>query len=116
MKHLFGECEIAARTWASVSQWVEMQVPSHLRISILLSWPKSLIITKLRRELLQVIVQTTLLVLWKYRNNVLFRNNGKGKEMIFNMVVDYSFLCFSSRNRNAFMSWSEWLNNPLISL
>lgn len=72
------------------------------------SWHTSL--TKKKRAF--VITVSSLWVLWRYRNSVIFNSRSMRKEDIFDNIRLYSFSWLRYRG-GKINSWIDWLKSPM---
>ena len=60
-------------------------------------------------KFLDVVVQTTIWTIWKFRNNMVFSKKRPSKNLLLNDIKLMSFTWISSRYRKACLNWLEWL-------
>lgn len=113
LSYLFVECQIANRTWNVISRWLNIDLPSQLGPSDLVTWMNSLQVSRIKKYVTNVIIRISCFAMWKYRNNVVFSESMRKTNFIFDFIVDMSFMWFSNKHRKNFILWVYWLQNPL---
>ncbi|GJV28085.1 zinc finger, CCHC-type containing protein [Tanacetum coccineum] len=63
-----------------------------------------------------VVVQTTIWSIWRYRNNVIFSAKKPSKDLIFNDIKMYSFNWIVSRGRKVSLNRIMWFDHPCNAL
>ena len=103
-EHIFVMCNVAREAWKNILLWWKIDNTSinNLYDAINLADRVSLP-TKLLKAF-DVVVQTTLWFLWKFRNNVVFSSKRPRKELIFNDIKLYSFVWISNRLKKTYMN------------
>ena len=115
-EHLFVSCNIAKETWSKVLYWWNMHnnpivsLPDAVNLADRVSLPTNHYIH------FDVVVQTTLWVLWKFRNEMCFSIKQPSKDLIFNDIKLASFNWISCRYKKSSLNWIGWFNNPRITL
>ena len=117
LMHLFGRCEVAARTWEALFKWLDIQVSNFRDPSEFLKNESNLKLNEKKKIVIEAIVCTGLWFLWKYRNDVVHNTGKIRKGMIVDSIKEYSFLWSSNRQTKMYFDWAGWLLNiPLNSL
>lgn len=93
-----------------------MAPPMYSSINELLEWVDSCNSRLKRKQVLEVIVETSIWVLWKFRNNMIFGSTKMKKSSLFDLVVLHSFEWVTARNKNFCINWTSWLLNPMIHI
>ena len=79
-------------------------------IGTLFGWIDSSNLNDKKRKVLEAVVDTTLWMLWRYRNDVVFEGNMIRKSFIFDYVHEFSFLWVSSRQKRFSINWTNWVH------
>ncbi|XP_071741044.1 uncharacterized protein [Rutidosis leptorrhynchoides] len=112
--HTFVECPMSKDVWSRVARWWNKDL-NHVvsfddRFLGLLGSADSIQISKIW----QAIKWVTGYILWKNRNNTIFRKKKSTGPMILNEIQLKSFEWISNRSRRTPIVWSQWLINPSI--
>lgn len=70
-------CDVVAQSWMKIVKWLDMSFPHFSCVADLLAWIDSANMVALRTRIIKVIVLTTIWMLWRYRNNAVFRSNAR---------------------------------------
>ncbi|KAL4558286.1 hypothetical protein LXL04_036484 [Taraxacum kok-saghyz] len=68
--HMFLGCPVAAQVWSRVAKSVDLLLPPIINVTELMSWVDTLPMSMWKRKVIEVIVITTIWMLWRYRNGV----------------------------------------------
>ncbi|GJZ60497.1 probable L-type lectin-domain containing receptor kinase S.5 [Tanacetum coccineum] len=96
--HIFVSCNIASETWKLILNWwciTNISVNS-LHDAICLA-DQTHFATK-KKRLFDVVVQTTLSCLWRFRNHIIFSNKRPSKDLMLNDIKLLSFNWITSRS------------------
>ncbi|XP_071733624.1 uncharacterized protein [Rutidosis leptorrhynchoides] len=114
--HVFFRCIVADQVWVTIAGWLNIPLPKWQCFEDLWQWcmtfssiPQKVIVT-------EVICYATLWTLWRYRNGVIFSPSKFKKCYIIDSIVLSAFEWLSSRYKKATISWTSWLQDPLLSL
>ncbi|PWA74730.1 RNA-directed DNA polymerase, eukaryota, Reverse transcriptase zinc-binding domain protein [Artemisia annua] len=72
VSHVFIHCDVARHVWENTFRWIDMAPPMYSSINELLEWVDSCNSRLKRKQVLEAIVQTSIWVLWKFMNNMIF--------------------------------------------
>ena len=72
MDHLFFGCPVAVDVWILVLRWLQVQPVDVRGIGTLFEWIDSSNLNDKKRKVLEAVVDTTLWMVWRYRNVVVF--------------------------------------------
>ncbi|GKD70354.1 reverse transcriptase domain, reverse transcriptase zinc-binding domain protein [Tanacetum coccineum] len=110
-QHLFVECCVAVGLWNMVKTWWGCaDYPKNLHS--LLVWGNSANINKIAKPCLGV-VNTTLWVIWRYRNRVCFDLKPPRKDTLADDIKVYSHAWINHRNRKIKPLWYDWTFDPI---
>lgn len=114
--HIFVECTVAKDTWLAVFKcWgFDNLNISSLNDAIDLADRAPLNIK--HKRYFDVVVQSTLWVLWTHRNETVFASKKPSKDLILNNIKLFSFTWIRSRAKLHSFSWVDWFNNPCNAL
>ncbi|GJY25069.1 RNA-directed DNA polymerase, eukaryota, reverse transcriptase zinc-binding domain protein [Tanacetum coccineum] len=105
-EHIFVMCNVAREAWKNIMLWWKIDNTSAINLADRVSLPTKLL------KVFDVVVQTTLWFLWKFRNNVVFSSKRPRKELLFNDIKLHSFVWISNRLKKASMNWIVLFDNP----
>ncbi|GJU92351.1 putative reverse transcriptase domain-containing protein [Tanacetum coccineum] len=114
--HLFVFCDLAIDTWKKVLNWWNLDFMCPSSLTDLLCLADNVQIQAPLIKYFDVVMHTTIWLLWRFRNEFYFALKRSCKDLIFSDVVLYSFMWISSREKNASLNWIEWLNNQCNAL
>ncbi|XP_076946025.1 uncharacterized protein LOC143617312 [Bidens hawaiensis] len=114
--HVFGMCSVANRIWGLVASWLGLPLSSSLAPIELMSWWDTLRVQTHKKDMIGMIIFVNWWIIWRFRNDLVFEKNRHNKETIFDEILNFSFLWYSSKNRKCNISSIEWLKNPLLYL
>ncbi|KAL4575854.1 hypothetical protein LXL04_011941 [Taraxacum kok-saghyz] len=75
MEHLFFNCPVAIDVWALVVRWLSVQPVNVRDIGDLFDWLDSTNLNAKKRKVTEAVVATTLWMLWRYRNDVVYEGD-----------------------------------------
>ncbi|GKE02830.1 RNA-directed DNA polymerase, eukaryota, reverse transcriptase zinc-binding domain protein [Tanacetum coccineum] len=115
-EHLFSSCFIAIDIWAKVLVW--WNIPNMTISSLMdaVNLADRVAIPTNHRAAFDVVVQTTLWILWRFRNETFFSSKRPSKQFILNDIKLSSFNSISCRLRKVHLNWIHWFDNPCSSL
>ncbi|KAL4577539.1 hypothetical protein LXL04_013648 [Taraxacum kok-saghyz] len=109
MEHLFFNCPVAIDVWALVVWWLSVQPVNVRDIGGLFDWLDSTNLNAKKRKVTEAVVATTLWMLWRYRNDVVYEGKMIRKSFIFDYVREFSFMWVSSRQKCFVVNWTNWV-------
>ncbi|GJY77676.1 putative reverse transcriptase domain-containing protein [Tanacetum coccineum] len=115
-EHLFSSCYIAIDTWAKVLVWWNIPNMTISSLMDVVNLVDRVAIPTNHRAAFDVVVQTTLWILWRFRNETCFSPKRPSKELILNDIKLSSFNSISCRLGKAHLNWIHWFDNPCSSL
>ena len=116
VSHSFFSCSLAVDVARLVCRWWDVVWTSLDSYSDWLSWFKSIRMGSNIKCLLEGVFYVSWWCIWNFRNQELFAVHKPRKAVIFDDIVERSFLWCSARC-NSSISWDSWCQNPsLISL
>ena len=80
----------------------------------MVDWVDSRPVARMERSIVDAVCSTVIWVLWTYRNAVVFKQTDFKKNCILDKISDLTFIWFSHRNTKAMISWTGWIQNPLM--
>ncbi|KAJ0521343.1 hypothetical protein HanRHA438_Chr10g0447851 [Helianthus annuus] len=108
--HLFVSCEKAQHVWSFVSQWCRISSIYAFRSKDLLDWHKNVRGTEKWRKLVYAIIQVSMWVIWRSRNDLIFRGKQVYLERMTTEIKHLSFLWVGNRSSIKDLTWEEWCN------
>ncbi|GKC12718.1 RNA-directed DNA polymerase, eukaryota [Tanacetum coccineum] len=116
VSHSFFSCSLAVDVSRLVCRWWDVVWTPLGSYSDWLSWFKSIRMGSNIKCLLEGVFYVSWWCIWNFRNHELFAVHKPRKAVIFDDIVERSFLWCSARC-NTSISWNRWCQNPsLISL
>ncbi|GJV75495.1 RNA-directed DNA polymerase, eukaryota [Tanacetum coccineum] len=112
--HLFWSCDLASNIWDLIFKWVDLFPNAVSSLTEMFSWLDNMNLRASRKLVLESIIEVSLWVIWKFRNQLVFDKKDWHRKDLFEHITSYSFLWFSSRNRKFHVSWNQWIQNPLL--
>nr|GEU34439.1 reverse transcriptase domain, reverse transcriptase zinc-binding domain protein [Tanacetum cinerariifolium] len=112
--HTLWVCLLASTVWTRVFNWLDLSPPSISNMLGLYAWIDSLYMSSSKKDILEVVCGVTLWSLWSFRNEVIFGTVRPKRSMLFDKIVDYPFRWYSTRSKLSFISWNNWIQNPLV--
>ncbi|KAL4591700.1 hypothetical protein LXL04_004671 [Taraxacum kok-saghyz] len=89
--HLFFACPVAVDVWILVLRWLQVQ-PVYVRdTNTLFDWLDNVKLSRDKRDVLEAVVSTTLWMIWRYRNDVVYEGNMIRKSLLFDCIREFSF-------------------------
>ncbi|PWA44556.1 hypothetical protein CTI12_AA525350 [Artemisia annua] len=91
VQHVFFKCDVAVEVWKKVASWLDLQIPAIDDISMLLDWAEASISDAKKRKVVGAIIYTTIWMLWRFRNSIVFKDPKMKKSHIYDNIVIHSF-------------------------
>nr|GEW43332.1 RNA-directed DNA polymerase, eukaryota, reverse transcriptase zinc-binding domain protein [Tanacetum cinerariifolium] len=98
--HLFTECELSISTWNRVLKWRGIQNINITNINNMISLANQVHLPASTVKIFDSVVQITLWVLWRFRNESIFVIKRPNKDLIINDIKSLSFNWYSGRKKN----------------
>ena len=112
--HLFVRCPIAVSNWNSISMWWNIgDFPKD--INGLIKWSDGLTLNKYAKICLDVVIQTSFWIIWRYRNRICFDLNPTRKDTLMEEIMVFSHSWILNRNKILHPSWLDWISDPKIA-
>ncbi|GJT78359.1 putative RNA-directed DNA polymerase, eukaryota, reverse transcriptase zinc-binding domain protein [Tanacetum coccineum] len=115
-EHLFNSCKVVKDTWSKVLVWWKINTVSISSLSDAINLADKVNIRGNLKAFFDVVVQTTLWVLWRFRNETCFSQKRPSKDLILNEIKLSSFNWISCRFRKARLNLISWFDNPCNAL
>ncbi|GJQ94337.1 RNA-directed DNA polymerase, eukaryota [Tanacetum coccineum] len=109
--HIFFSCPLARQVWNKFLRWWEMDSISFDRYEDWLSWLNNTRFPKQLKTFLEGICYIMWWLIWRFRNQVLFGSKQPRRDLLFDDIVQLSYLWISNRCKFKINSVS-WLKNP----
>ncbi|GJY70812.1 RNA-directed DNA polymerase, eukaryota [Tanacetum coccineum] len=114
VQHSLWACIHATCVWHKVFTWLDLPYTSPASLQDVYAYIDQLHFQKDRKLMLESIFGVVLWTLWSFQNNLIFSNLHSARNEIFDKITSTSFLWYTNRNRKANISWTRWMQNPLI--
>nr|GFA69039.1 RNA-directed DNA polymerase, eukaryota [Tanacetum cinerariifolium] len=97
--HVFVKCPIVDPIWNSISRWWNISdFPKD--INGLIKWSDTLTLNKHTKICLDVVIQTSLWIIWRYRNRMCFDLKPTRKDTLMEQIMIFSHSWILYRNRS----------------
>ncbi|GKB87999.1 RNA-directed DNA polymerase, eukaryota [Tanacetum coccineum] len=113
--HTLWFCSLATSVWHRVFAWLDLQIPNPSNIHDFFGWLDDMRFSSSHKGLLEVICGVVLWSLWNFWNETVFEVSSPRRNVLFDKIVDCSHRWYSNRNKLSFVSWNNWLQNPLMA-
>ncbi|PWA38725.1 RNA-directed DNA polymerase, eukaryota, Reverse transcriptase zinc-binding domain protein [Artemisia annua] len=97
--------------WDSISRWCNVHV-SLARSQDLLELSCSVGLASVFTKTFDAILRITSWVIWKHRNEKIFKNKDMSTNVVVTEIKALSHLWIHSRSRGNIASWNDWVLNP----
>nr|GEV65611.1 RNA-directed DNA polymerase, eukaryota, reverse transcriptase zinc-binding domain protein [Tanacetum cinerariifolium] len=104
--HLFFSSHLARQLMLKVARWWELKIRDFISCDDWLGWLNNLRVSKRFNDVFEGICYTTLWIIWKFHNQVLFGRNQPRLDLLFDEIVRISLTWCSSR-RNSSFDWGS---------
>ncbi|XP_071712611.1 uncharacterized protein [Rutidosis leptorrhynchoides] len=111
-EHILFQCTFAVDIWSRVSRWWSSNPSSTSNYSALFSGTTSSSNPNNYSKLWQAIEWITGYLLWKNRNNMVFKKKKGNGPLLLSEIQIKSFEWISNRSRKLSLTWLQWLTNP----
>ncbi|KAJ0435664.1 putative RNA-directed DNA polymerase [Helianthus annuus] len=108
LDHLFVCCEAAQYVWDYISHWCKVSSIYAFSVKDLLEWHKNVRGNAKWRKLIYAIMQVAFWVIWRNRNDLVFKNKPVNWDRMTTEIKQLSFLWIGSRSTPKEISWEEW--------
>lgn len=115
-EHIFVRCKIALDIWIDILKWWNITNVHLNNLYDVIHLADYAPIASKHSRFFDVVVQTTIWALWKFRNDSTFSMKRPRKDLIFSDVKLLSFTWVSSRCEKPCLNWIEWFNDPCNAL
>ncbi|GJR72076.1 RNA-directed DNA polymerase, eukaryota [Tanacetum coccineum] len=95
--HIFFSCPLARQVWNKFLRWWEMDSISFDRYEDWLSWLNNTRFPKQLKTFLEGICYIMWWLIWRFRNQVLFGSKQPRRDLLFDDIVQLSYLWISNR-------------------
>ncbi|PWA35349.1 hypothetical protein CTI12_AA610320 [Artemisia annua] len=114
VQHVIFKCDVAVEVWKKVATWLDLQILAIDDISMMLDWVEASISDAKKRKVVGVIIYTTIWMLWRFKNNIVFQDPKMKKSHIYENIIIHSFDCSMKRCGKCNIAWTLWLQNPIF--
>ena len=113
--HVLWNCPLTSEIWHKVIMWLDLSFPVINSFAASFDWVEDLRINPHAKHIVRSILGVTAWSIWKFRNDSIFSLKRPIRQDIFDSIVDLSYVWFSNRYRKLNISWSNWIQNPLLA-
>ncbi|GJR32202.1 RNA-directed DNA polymerase, eukaryota [Tanacetum coccineum] len=104
--HIFFSCQLSSQLMAKVCRWWELDYIPLNSYANWFFWLTNSRLSKLKKEILEGVCYVTWWLIWKFRNQCLFRASQPRRDCIFDDIVQMSYLWISNRCKSKF----DWIS------
>ncbi|KAJ0883842.1 putative RNA-directed DNA polymerase [Helianthus annuus] len=114
--HIFVTCNLAQQVWEFVVGWCKIRPFFILELKDFVDIHNRNRGSKKWHRVILSVVQVAIWVLWKTRNDIVFRHKQANLERIKEEIKTYSYLWIKNRAKCVALSWDDWCNFKLGSM
>ncbi|GJU20005.1 RNA-directed DNA polymerase, eukaryota, reverse transcriptase zinc-binding domain protein [Tanacetum coccineum] len=115
-EHLLVNCFVAKATLSEVLKWWKVSYIQINNLNDILTLANQTNFTATNVMLFDAVVQSTLWILWRFRNESTFNLKRPKQSLILNDIKLFTHTWISHRCRKASINWIEWYCNPCNAL
>ncbi|XP_071713183.1 uncharacterized protein [Rutidosis leptorrhynchoides] len=112
VEHILTQCKFAKDIWSRVHRWWNKGNHPDISIDTLFRGHVNMSTSNQPSRLWQAIEWTCGYIIWRNRNERVFRKKSSNGPMPLNEIQIKSFEWISSRSRKQPIDWNQWLLNP----
>ncbi|XP_071695798.1 uncharacterized protein [Rutidosis leptorrhynchoides] len=105
-------CSQSLEIWGRVFKWLNKGNFSYFSIRELFEGNDSRQLSGFGKKVWQAVIWIGAYLIWKNRNNKVFKGNGWSAPVAFNEIQIISFDWISNRSKGKKFEWHTWLHNP----
>ncbi|GJS13659.1 RNA-directed DNA polymerase, eukaryota, reverse transcriptase zinc-binding domain protein [Tanacetum coccineum] len=109
--HLFFQCETSRQIFNKICRWWELEIQAINSYEEWVVWMVNIRLRSNSKSAFEGIWYIAWWTIWNVRNNILFGQDNRTQNMIFDDITSRSFFWIKSRC-NVKFSWVDWLNAP----
>ncbi|GJU06268.1 RNA-directed DNA polymerase, eukaryota, reverse transcriptase zinc-binding domain protein [Tanacetum coccineum] len=114
--HIFFSCSLSRQVMFKVCRWWDLNNSVISSYAEWLVWLSTSRLSKHRKVIFEGVCYVAWWILWRFRNQILFGPKHPRRDLIFDDIVQMSFLWISNRYKSK-IDWNTWMQNPnLLSL
>ncbi|GJY45062.1 reverse transcriptase domain, reverse transcriptase zinc-binding domain protein [Tanacetum coccineum] len=113
-QHLFVDCFLAKSLWKKISSWWGFSDYPKILLD-LIAWGDSTNLSKRLKLCLDVVIQTTIWVIWRYRNRLCFDLKPPRKDILEEEIKVLSYSWIRHRLNKSIPLWIDWIQNPRMA-
>ncbi|GKA96279.1 RNA-directed DNA polymerase, eukaryota, reverse transcriptase zinc-binding domain protein [Tanacetum coccineum] len=111
-EHICISCEVAKEVWSLIFKWWDIQLNTPIDLLKTISLADEDVISRPFSRFFDVVVQTILWHLWRFRNEMVFTARRPSKNLLLSEIKLASFSWISSRHKRISLNRVEWFINP----
>ncbi|GKD23376.1 hypothetical protein Tco_1225079 [Tanacetum coccineum] len=115
-QHVFVSCILAVKIWKDILNWWNIKDVDVSTLDDANNLAGKVTIKASHIKFFDVVVQTTLWLLWRYHNEFVFSAKRPKIELLLNDVKFLSFNWITNRHKNISINWIEWFAYPCSAL
>ncbi|GJT99329.1 RNA-directed DNA polymerase, eukaryota [Tanacetum coccineum] len=114
--HIFFSCSLSRQVMFKVCRWWDLNNSAISSYVEWLVWLSTSRLSKHRNVIFEGVCYVAWWILWRFRIQILFGPKHPRRNLIFDDIVQISFLWISNRCKSK-IDWNTWMQNPnLLSL
>ncbi|KAJ0462665.1 putative reverse transcriptase zinc-binding domain-containing protein [Helianthus annuus] len=116
VEHLFTACSMTTRVWAGISVWCKIPPIFIFDFKDILDIHNYSQVGKKAKKIIQGLVIICCWVIWKGRNELVFKNISRRPQEFVREIKSRGFDWFKNRTSCNSISWGEWCKYPMYML
>ena len=115
-EHILVKCVFAKNTWLEILKWWNIRYIDIVNLNDVFYLANQVNLPVNPRKIFDAVVQSTLWILWRFRNESMFAVKSPRKDLILNDIKQSTFTWISNRCRKHKINWIDWQCNPCNAL
>lgn len=115
-EHLFVYCKTAKETWSNIGNWWKITNVNIRNLEESITFAENAPITETIKHLFDMVVQSTIWHIWRFRNDMVFNTKQPNKHLILDNIKLSSYSWIRSRQKRVIPNWIEWTCDPCNAL
>ncbi|XP_071699026.1 uncharacterized protein [Rutidosis leptorrhynchoides] len=112
INHFILSCDKTRDVWAKIFDWWAVPRPQNLTVRSLVDGSTGSLGSDVGRDVWQAVIWTSVYLLWKYRNEKVFKNKCWNVPVAVCEIQVKSFEWVVRRCKGKDIDWNRWLHNP----
>ena len=112
VEHRLLFCEKVMKVWENIFQWWGLRLNDSFTINDIILHTGNSNMSKDSKMLWSSVVWVTAYMVWKDRNNKVFKGKSENIEKLVQEIQVRSFEWINRRSKKGEFSWDQWLHSP----